>query len=469
MTSNYDFVAIGGGTAGLMASTFAAKLGLRVALIEKNRLGGDCTWTGCVPSKALLYVAKTAHQARHAAALGVNVSPPHVDMSRVRHYLDRAINTIYAEETPEVLAAQGIDVILGPARFTGSHRIQVNGRTIGADKFLIATGSAPQLPPLQGLETVDYHTNESIFENERLPDHLLVLGAGPIGVELGQAYRRLGAEVTIVDVALLPDQDRDAAGVLASILDREGIDFVPGLCGAVAQNGSTITIHVKDRSLSGDMLLVATGRQPRVQSLDLQKAGIQFNQQGLPVNDALQTNVRHVYAAGDVLGGPNFTHLAGWQGFVAARNALLPGRTSGVGKDVPLTVFTDPEIAQVGLSEAEARDRHGDGVVISKRENAHRDRPIVDSATAGFLKIIHKKDGTILGAVVVGARAGELVNQFALAIEEKIKLRALADTIHVYPSYSIDTMTLAADYEMERLLSGITGSLIRRSTALAWI
>jgi len=460
MTDNYDIIIIGAGTAGLTAAEFAAQLKARVALVEKGRVGGDCTWTGCVPSKALLKAAKVAHQARTAAGFGVDTGPPTVDMDRVRAYVKQAINDVYQHETPEVLANKGIDVISGAARFSDPHTIQVNGRALTARKFIITSGAHPLVPPVPGLDEVPYLTHMQIFDNDRLPERLLVMGAGPIGSELAQAYGRLGSRVTLIDVGLLPLEEPEVSDVMGKVFAREGIQFVEGLVTAARQEGAEIVLNVEAQECRGDMLLVAVGRAPNVDGLGLDRIGVAYSKKGIEVDKVLRTNLKHIYAAGDcVAGNYQFTHFAGWQAFQAARNALLPANSSGFNDVVPWTTFTDPEVAHVGLTETEAREKYGDGVRVTTWPMERTDRAVAENDRDGFIKVIHKKNGKVLGATIVAARAGEVITEFALAIQRGLKLFDLANFIHVYPTYSLPVMRMSGQAVIGALLDGWLGPL----------
>jgi pyruvate/2-oxoglutarate dehydrogenase complex dihydrolipoamide dehydrogenase (E3) component len=462
MTGQYDLVVIGAGSGGLTAAQFAARLGAKVALVEKERIGGDCTWTGCVPSKALLKVAKVAHQVRAANDYGVCVEQPAVDMARVCAYVRQAIEAVYRHETPDRLAEQGIEVIIGAARFLNAHTLQVGERALWAKKFIIATGARPVIPPLPGLSAVSYLTYEQIFENDYLPQRLLVMGAGPIGAEIAQAYQRLGAQVALIDVGLLPREEPEVAQVMRRVLVREGIQFIEGLVTAVRQEGPQIIVRVKEREFQGEMLLVAVGRAPSVAGLNLEQAGVNYSAKGIPVDNQLRTNVRHIYAVGDcILDNHQFTHLAAWQGFQAARNALLPGSSRGVSQIVPWTTFTDPEVAHVGLTEAQARDKYGDKVRIVYREMDRVDRAVVENDRDGFIKVVYKKDGRLLGATIVAERAGEAITEFTLALRHSLKLVDLAEAIHVYPTYSTGVQQLAAELATDNVLDSILGKVIK--------
>jgi len=462
MTDRYDLVIIGAGSGGLTAAGFAARLGAKVALVEKERIGGDCTWTGCVPSKALLKAAKVAHQVRTANDYGVCVEQPVVDMAKVRAYVRQAIEDIYRHETPDRLAEQGIEVVKGTARFLNAHTLQVGERTLSAKKFIIATGSRPFIPPVPGLSAVPYLTYEQIFENDHLPECLIVMGAGPIGVEIAQAYRRLGAQVALIDVGLLPREEPQVAQVMSRVFAREGLQFVEGLATAVRQEGAEIVVNVEEQEFRGEMLLVAVGRAPNVAGLNLEQAGVNYSPKGIPVDNKLRTNLRHIYAVGDcLLDNHQFTHLAAWQGFQAARNALLPGSSQGFSQIVPWTTFTEPEVAHVGLTEAQARAKYGDTVRVVLREIDRVDRAVCENDRDGFIKVVYKKDGRLLGATIVAERAGEAITEFALALRHGLKLADLAATIHVYPTYSSGVQQLAAQIVTDNFLDSWLGRVVQ--------
>ena len=374
MTSTHDIVVIGGGSAGLTGARFAARLGARVALIEKSRIGGDCTWTGCVPSKALLRAAKAAHGVREAGKFGIDVPAPSVDMARVRAHVMSAVGAVYEGERPEVLREEGIDVVLAPARFTGPHTIEAGDRALTARRFVVCTGARPSIPPVPGLADGPYLTHETIFENEHLPRHLIVLGAGAVGTELAQAYRRLGADVSMLAAEFLPGADPDVRDFARGRLEEEGVRITLGPIELVEMDGGEYVVRGPYGVARGDVLLVATGRRPTVEGLGLEAAGVYHSGHGITVDRYLRTNVGHIYAAGDVLGGPQFTHLAGWQCFQAVRNALLPGRSPGIPRVVRVSHGV-PEI--LGLEEVSDEDRCprlGEGVssvILPPHESVH--------------------------------------------------------------------------------------------------
>ncbi len=460
----YDLIVIGAGSGGITGAEFAVQLGAKVVLVEKGRIGGDCTWTGCVPSKALLHVAKMAHIVREAGQFGLTPAPVSMDMGLVKDYINASVAEVYQYETPEQLEAKGIEVIAGEACFVDERTVRVNGRRLTAKHFLITTGAEPIIPPIPGLADVTFMTYEQIFENKRLPEHLLILGAGPIGAEIGQAYGRLGAKVTLIDmVGLLPQVDDEASDVLTDILASDGVQFVQGRVTAVARQGSDVYVNLDDgTTIMGNMLLLAVGRRPRIAGLGLEQAGVIYGDQGIRVDKQLRTSVKHIWAAGDCVGGPQFTHYAAWQAYKAVRNALLPGSESGFTSALPWAIFTDPEVAGIGLTEAKARELHGDEVRVAQRPLSRVDRAIVDEQRTGFIKVVHLPNGKILGATIVAPRAGEMITEFALAKQHDLTIRDLAGTMHVYPTYAMGVQRLLSQQAMTDFLTSTTGKLLRR-------
>jgi pyruvate/2-oxoglutarate dehydrogenase complex dihydrolipoamide dehydrogenase (E3) component len=459
--SDFDLVIIGAGSGGLTAAGFAARLGARVALVERSRIGGDCTWTGCVPSKALLRAARVAHAVRTASRFGISANPPVADMTRVRDYVREAIQRVYRFETPETLRAQGIDVIEGAGRFVDSHTVQVNGQRIRSKAFLLTTGARPRIPPIAGLTGVPFVTYEEIFDQNRLPETMIVVGGGPIGMEMSQAWQRFGARVTMVGDRLLPRDEPEAGELMQHVLEREGVRFIRGRAKLVCSDNGKIVVATEAGEARGDLLFIACGRKPAVAGLDLEKAGVNYSGDGVPVDGQLRTNVRNIYAAGDITGGHQFTHFAGWQAFQAARNALLPGSSSGHTDLVPWVTFTDPEVAHIGLTEEQAHAKFGDDVVVLRSEMSHADRAICEDDTNGFMKIVVRRNGKLLGATVVNDRAGEAITEFIIALKQNMKLSDLAGAIHAYPTYSTPVQQLASERAIEESLSGASGRIIR--------
>ncbi len=464
MAESYDLVIVGAGSAGLTAAGFAVQLGARVAVVEKHRIGGDCTWTGCVPSKTLLKIAKVTHEMRTADRYGLTPADPVVDLKSVMSVVHRVINQVYQHESPEALRANGIDVILGDVRFLDPHTLSVNEDIFTARYVLLSTGAHPFIPPINGLDTVNYLTYENIWDLETLPEHLLVIGAGPIGCEMAQAFRRLGSQVTLIEgeERMLLRDEPDASKVMTAVFKAEGINMHFAVTvDRVWQKGKTIHVAAGVKELAGDCLLVAVGRRPNVDGLALEKAGVAYSPRGIDVDEHLRTSQRHIYAAGDCIGSYQFTHYAGWQAAMAVRNALLPGATKGIRDMVPWTTFTDPEVAHVGLTEQQAREQLGDAVMTCEWPMERVDRARTEGHTQGFLKLVHKKDGTLLGATIVCQRAGEMIHEWIVALEHSLKVGDLAQTIHVYPTYSTASMQAAAEIRVAQLLGGISGRVIR--------
>ena len=387
---------------------------------------------------------------RTASLHGLSPVEPAVDLKQVMAHVRAVVADVYQHESPESLRSDGIDVFLGGARFLDPHTLAVGETTLTARRILIATGARPYIPPVEGLDKVDYLT----YENAR---HLIVVGGGPIGCEMAQAFRRLGAGVTIVEgmERLLLNDEPDAAHVLEDRFAREGIDLrFNAMIERAWQDRTGIHVVASGDELLGDALLVAVGRRPYVDGLGLEEAGITFSEHGIPVDDHLRTGQRHIYAAGDSLGGYQFTHYAGWQAFMAVRNALLPGATKGIADQVSWTTFTDPELAHVGLTEIQARDRFGDSVMTCEWPMEHVDRARAEGDTTGFIKLIHRQDGTLLGVTIVAGRAGEMINEWTIALDR-------ANSIHVYPTYSMANMQAAAYIRVAQLLSGTSGRVVR--------
>lgn len=462
----YDLAIIGAGAAGLIAADFAVQLGARTALLEKGLIGGDCTWTGCVPSKSLIKVATVAHHARTASSYGVSVSAPVVDMAQVREYLRATIQQIYQPTMPEALRKKGMDVLLGATRFLDPHTLEAGTQQIRAKKVLISTGAVPRIPSLPGLKNVPFSTYHQIFDNDRLPQRMLIIGGGPIGCEIAQAYQRLGAQVTIIAQQLLPAEDPEVSALISRVFEQEGIQRVTAKAESVSQDGSAITVHTHAGPATGDLLFVATGRAAVVHGLGLDAARVRYSDRGIPVNNHLQTSVSHIYAAGDVIGGPQYSHLAGWQAFQAVRNALLLGNNAGTTDALPRITFTAPEVAQIGLTEQKARDRYGSDLQIKTFDIGKVDRAVNENDKLGLMKIIARKSGQIVGTSIVGERAGEAITEIALAMHNKVRLGNLAATIHPYPTYSTGIQLLATKMAVEQAFSGTSGRIIRGLSAL---
>jgi len=458
----YDLVVIGGGSAGLTAADFAARIGAKV-LIAAEELGGDCTWTGCIPSKALIRIARLANDQLHAGSSGLGTGEVRVDFPRVMAEARAVIARVYSHETPEVLTQRGIEVAIGRVLFAKDDTIEVGERPVAAKHFIVCTGAEPATPSIPGLVDVPHLTYESIFDLNRLPASIAVIGAGATGVELAQAFARLGSTVTVIDQSssVLPDADPEAAAAIQRRLESDGVVLRMSVAvTAVSQAERQVVVHLGSSQLKSGALLVATGRRPRVTGLELERAGIEVRNGAVRVDKNLRTTNPRVYAAGDVTGGFQFTHYAGWQGYVAARNALLPGAEVGVRTNIPWAVFTDPEIAQAGLSEAQARAQLT-GVRVHRLELEQVDRAQTEGEREGFLKLVTDSKGKLVGATTVSRAAGETINELALAIDRGLTLSDLASTIHVYPTFGFAVQQLAAEAAIETATSGARGTMTR--------
>ncbi len=446
----YDLVVIGLGSGGRIAAEFAVEqLGLRVAAVERGRVGGDCLWTGCVPSKAMIASAKVAHTIRHADRLAIGAQEPDIDLTAVW----RRIGAVQAEiaatdDDPDRLRSIGIEIIEGEASVTGPHEVTIADRVLSTRYVLVCTGSRPLIPPIDGIATVDVLTSENLFAIDRPPDSLVVLGGGPVGCETAQALNRLGVEVCLVDLAdrLLPRDDPTHAERLAEILRDEGVDVRLGAPVTRIREGGdgvNVTIGRLGRA-TAERLFVAAGRLPNVEPLGLDRLGIELTRAGVSVDARNRTTVPSIYAVGDVTGRALFTHTAGYDAVLAVRDMFLPGRGNAP-ELVPWCTFTDPEVAHVGLTEAEAVERHGRRkVTIRRRGLEHSDRARTDATTNGEIAIV-TAGGRIVGAHAICPRAGELIHELALAIRSGMKLFDLAEMIHVYPTLSTEVGHLATE------------------------
>jgi len=458
----YDLVVIGGGTAGLVTAAGGAGLGARVALVERERLGGECLWTGCVPSKALLACARAASDARRAARFGVSTGDVSADLLAALRWVREAQRRVEPHDSPERFRGLGVEVVEGEGRFLDARTVAVDGRKLQAKQVVIATGTRAAVPPIPGLDAVPYFTNESIFTLDRRPRALLVLGAGPIGLELAQAFTRLGTPATVVELSpvLLPREDEELAAVLGAALRADGVDVRLGQrVTSVRQEGGDVVLACEgadgaSREVRGDALLVATGRRSNVETLALDRAGVATDAGDVVVDERLRTTARGVWAAGDVTGGLRFTHVADYEARLVLRNALFPLAAKRDYSVVPWVTFTDPELAHVGLTEREARARHGGGVGVWRRPFADVDRAIADDETAGMVKLVTDARGRIVGGHIVGHGAGTMIAEVALAMQQRLSVGQLAAAIHAYPTYP-EAIRQAAELRLKARFTGV--------------
>ena len=465
-TLRADICVIGGGSGGLSVAAGAAQMGARTILIEKHEMGGDCLNTGCVPSKALIAAGEAAETVRRSGVFGVNGHEPEIDFAKVHDHVKGVIAAIAPHDSVERFESLGVQVIKGAARFTGPKEVAVEDRKIRARRFVVATGSSPALPPIPGLDEVPFLTNETVFDLQERPEHLIVIGGGPIGAELAQAQRRLGAKVTLLEMfALMGKDDPEAAEVVRRRLTAEGVEIREGIrIEAVARKGNGIALSIEDggkaREIEGSHLLIAAGRRPNVSGLGLQAAEIDYSSRGIVVDRRLRTSNRKVFAIGDVTGGYQFTHMASYHAGIVIRNALfaLPAKVND--NAVPWVTYTDPEVAQVGLTEAQARERHGEAVRVSRWSFAENDRARAERATEGFVKVVTGKRGRILGVTLVGRHAGELLQPWILAITQGLKIGAMAGIIAPYPTLGEINKRAAGAYFIEALFGPRTRRVV---------
>lgn len=458
-----DLAVIGGGSGGLSVAAGAAQLGLDVVLFERDRMGGDCLNYGCVPSKALIAAASAAHSGAASSRLGVSAEVQ-VDFPTVMQHVRQSIAAIAPHDSRERFEGLGVRVINEEARFLDSRTVASQSLCVRARRIVIATGSKPAIPPVPGISNVPYLTNETIFNLTELPSRLLVLGAGPIGIELGQAFRRLGSEVVIVDSGpLLAQEDPDAAAVVVEQLRADGIELLA--CHHVVKAERQCALLVEQqgarRQIEGSHLLIAAGRTPTIGSLDLERAGIEGDERGISTDRKLRTSNKRVYAIGDVAGRGQFTHLAGAHASLVIRNALFRLPVDADALVVPRVTYSDPELASVGLSEAAARQKHGDGVRVELVAFDDNDRARTEADVRGFGKLIATSKGRMLGGTLVGRNAGDHIHIFALAMASRLKLRQLAGMVAPYPTRGEIGKRLASQFYSEALFSSRTRKLVR--------
>ncbi|MXU66433.1 dihydrolipoyl dehydrogenase family protein [Oceanomicrobium pacificus] len=456
-----DLCVIGAGSGGLSVAAGAVQMGARVVLIEGGEMGGDCLNTGCVPSKALLAAAKQAHLMGAGAKFGIAPVEPQVDFGAVHDHVHGVIAGIAPHDSQERFEGLGVKVLRGMARFTGDDRVAVEGTEVRARRFVIATGSRAMVPPIDGIADVPYLTNESLFDLTDLPDHLIIVGGGPIGLEMAQAHRRLGAQVTVIEAErALGKDDPDAAALVIERLRAEGITLHEG-AGVTSVANVPAGVEVcfgEGQSVTGSHLLLAVGRVPNHDRLDIDKAGIKADRRGIIVDAGLRSSNRRVYAVGDAAGGMQFTHVAGYHAGIVIRSALLGLPAKAKTDHIPWVTYTDPELAQVGLTEAQARDRHGDRVEILTFDYAENDRARAERDTDGFIKVMVYR-GRPVGATVVGRQAGEVIQLWALALSAGLKISDVAGMVSPYPTLGELSKRAAGQYYTPRLFDS---PLVRR-------
>jgi pyruvate/2-oxoglutarate dehydrogenase complex dihydrolipoamide dehydrogenase (E3) component len=462
-----DLCVIGAGSGGLTVAAGGSQMGANVVLIEKGLMGGDCLNYGCVPSKALLAAGHAAQAMRDAGRFGITAVEPEIDFAAVKRHVRGVIDGIAPMDSRERFEGMGVQVIKAAGRFTGPREVEADGRRIQARRFVVATGSSAAVPPIPGIGDVPFLTNETIFDLDMRPDHLMIIGGGPIGVEMAQAHRRLGCRVTVLEMfSLLAHDDPEAADLVRRQMLAEDIDIREGVTiERVSGGAGGITLSVAMdgivEEIQGSHLLVAAGRRANVDGLGLDEAGIEHTPKGITVDARLRSSNKRVFAIGDVAGGYQFTHVAGYHGGIVLRNALfwLPAKANH--DAVPWVTFSDPELAQVGLIDIQAKKKLGAGINILRWSFAENDRASAERRGDGFAKVVTDARGRILGATIVGPHAGELILPWVMAVSGKWKIGKMAGAMAPYPTLSEVGKRAAGSWYVPRLFSERTRKIVR--------
>lgn len=461
-----DLAIIGAGAAGLSLAAVAAQLGVKVVLLEHGKMGGDCLNYGCVPSKSLLAAAKAFWQATHAQHLGVYAQGVHLNFEKVMQHVRQVIDTIAPNDSVTRFTALGVQIVLSTARFIDKQTIAAGDCLIRSKRIVIATGSSPFIPSITGIDDVKYYTNETIFTLKKLPEHLLVIGGGPIGCELAQAFSMLGSTVTILEsAAILPKDEPDCVDIVRKGLVKTGAAIYEGVVvKSLATKGDDIIIQFEKETKSmvvrGSHVLIATGRQANIRSLDLEKAGVDYTPKGIVVDSRLRTGNKKIYAIGDVASAMQFTHVASYQAGIVLKNILfrLPAKNSY--RAVPWVTYTSPQLAHVGLSSSQAKSE-GINIISSESLFADNDRAQTEGETEGKIKVYTDKKGRILGATIVGSKADDLIYPWVIAINEKKTLRSFTDSIAPYPTFSEASKRVASQFYAKKLFSDTMRMIVR--------
>jgi pyruvate/2-oxoglutarate dehydrogenase complex dihydrolipoamide dehydrogenase (E3) component len=461
-TYDYDIGIIGGGAAGLTVASGAAQLGAKTLLVEKDRhLGGDCLHYGCVPSKTLIRTAQAYHIMKHSQAFGLPaVGLPPVDFTKVRERIQSVIATIQKHDSEERFCSLGAKVAFGEPMFADDHSIQLNGRAISAKAWVVATGSSPDHPPIEGLDKTPYITNREIFSLDHLPESMVILGAGPIATEMAQAFCRLGTKVTVVQRSgqILSKEDKDMADEVMTVLTSEGVAFhLDTSVLGVKDLGTEREVIIKNqvgetKSLRAEKILVAMGRDPNVEGLKLEEIGVQFDRKGIKVDDRMRTSQKHIYAAGDVTGAFQFTHAAGYEGGIVVSNAIfhLPRKIDYT--FLPWCTYTDPELASIGMNEKSAKAAGIDYSIFSEAFKDN-DRSLAEGERVGRIKMILDKSEKLIGVQILGPQAGELLSEWVAVLNGKVRLSTLASAVHPYPTLGEINKRVAGTYFSPKIFS----------------
>lgn len=469
MPENFDVVVIGGGTGGLVTASGCVRLGRRVALIEREALGGDCLWTGCVPTKALVATAKLAHQMRNARAFGLEPVTVRVTPKAVMDSMREQRRIISRHDDPEKFRKLGIDVIAGEAKLVGNGIVEVAGRTLLAKDIVIATGARTAVPPVEGLEASGFLDHVSFLAQDEFPETILILGGGYIGIEFAQMFARFGSRVTVVEMLdeIINKEDADVITRVREILTGEGIELLTGwTVKSVRREGGKKIARIEQKSgtsreVSVDEIFVASGRRGNTENLGLEAAGVKVERSWIVVDRFLQTTAPRIWACGDVHGGLQFTHVAAYEAVKLVRNILFPGKSPVDYTDIPWALYTDPEVGHIGMTEAEAREKHGDAVRVYQVPMADVDRAVVDRTPHGLLKIVCDAKGNILGGHALCANASTVIEEIVLARRKGMKIGDLAQRISSYPSLA-DGVQKAASLYYQDIAGGWLGGLGKR-------
>lgn len=484
----YDLIVIGGGASGLTSAKLAAGLGKKVAIIEHERLGGECTWTGCIPSKTLIKSAGIAYSIKNAQKFGIKNSTE-IDTSNVMQHVRHTVQKVYESHTPEALEKSGITVFKGHPVFLDDHHIELEHKKLRFKKAIIATGSSPSIPNIDGIDSVPYLTNQTLFDLESLPTSMIILGAGAVGVELASALNRLGVKITLIQRSerILPHEDYELTAMLSDIMSSEGVvvktnmqaySIMPDVSGIPFDKSSGVNaattghhgvkvlardIASASHEFSAQTLLVATGRKPNVYELGLENAGVHFDNRGIKVDHYLRTTTKHIFACGDVVGPYYFSHMAWYQAVTATRNALIPFWNEKIDYTNRLWVtFSAPELSSMGLTELQAREQYGDCVVVYSSSYSQIDRAYTDNATDGMIKCILDRKGYILGAQILGERAGDIIGELQVAKVRGIKFADLYKVLHAYPTVSELIWKVAKKAYIDRLQKNYFIRLVKK-------
>ncbi|HEY2094766.1 MAG TPA: FAD-dependent oxidoreductase [Thermoanaerobaculia bacterium] len=458
MSEHFDVIVIGGGTAGLVTASGCARMGRKVALIERAKLGGDCLWTGCVPTKALVASAKLAHQMRNARAFGLEAVEPRISPRAVMESMRETRRAIEHHDAPEKFRALGVDVIEGEAKLVARDAVEVAGRTLTGKDIVIATGSRTAVPPVDGLAEAGYLDHASFLDRDEFPRSILILGGGSIGIEFAQIFRRFGCEVTVVEAGdeIVNKEDHEVIAELRKTLTSEGITIrTKSKVTAVRVADGKKHVSTGSDEIAAEEIFVASGRRGNTENLGLEALGVKMNRSYVAVDGSLQTSVARIWAIGDVHGGMQFTHVAAYEAVKLVRNMLFPGRVRVDYSDIPWGLYTDPEAGHIGMTEGEAREKHGESIKTYRVEMADVDRAVVDRTTHGFIKFVCDAKGHILGAHALCSNASTLIEEVVLARRKKMKIGELAQLVSPYPSLA-DAI-------------GKTGSLYYGDIAASWL